>query len=162
MYCYLGILTYIVINFLLGSIQIDSKFYLYSSVIFAFATYYPKVEIRLMMLIPVQVRFIAIGTVFLILLPVLKHPISLVVWIPLLLIYFSNYILFVGIPALRGGARLAQSAKRRRAFKSKQIPDSEAFHRCAVCKRTDVSDPELEFRIGADGREYCEEHLPKP
>jgi hypothetical protein len=24
-----------------------------------------------------------------------------------------------------------------------------------------VSDPTLEFRVGADGHEYCTEHLPK-
>jgi hypothetical protein len=36
-----------------------------------------------------------------------------------------------------------------------------AFHACAHCQRSDLSDPTLEFRVGADGREYCTEHLPK-
>jgi hypothetical protein len=30
-----------------------------------------------------------------------------------------------------------------------------------VCGRTEISDPELDFRMAADGEEYCEDHLPK-
>ena len=160
-FCYFGILTYIVIGFFLGGFLPGGEFYLYASAFFAFATLFPTVELRVMLLIPVQVKYLAMLSAFLILLPGLKQPISLVVWLPILLIYFSNYILFVGIPALRGGAKIAQSAKRRRNFKAKQIPETEAFHRCTVCDRTEISDPDLEFRIDAAGREYCEEHLPE-
>jgi hypothetical protein len=28
-----------------------------------------------------------------------------------------------------------------------------------VCGKTEVSDPHGEFRVGADGKEYCEDHL---
>ncbi|MGQ9661875.1 MAG: site-2 protease family protein [Kiritimatiellia bacterium] len=38
----------------------------------------------------------------------------------------------------------------------------EAFHRCAVCGRTEHDDPNLEFRVCPDcsgGREYCLDHL---
>ena len=31
---------------------------------------------------------------------------------------------------------------------------------CATCDRTEHDDPDLEFRVAADGEEYCKEHLP--
>src|SRR5262249_30238361 len=41
-------------------------------------------------------------------------------------------------------------------------PDSEEspLHQCKICHRTEKSDPLLEFRVGADGSDYCREHLP--
>jgi hypothetical protein len=53
-----------------------------------------------------------------------------------------------------------ESAQRRKRFNSRKDPEDSAFHTCAACDRTDVTDPQLEFRVGGDGREYCEEHLP--
>jgi len=82
------------------------------------------------------------------------------VWLPFFLLAFANYLLFAGIPALRGGVRLAGAANRRKKFNANKLPESEAFHRCATCGKTDASDPALEFRVGTDGEEYCEEHLP--
>lgn len=38
--------------------------------------------------------------------------------------------------------------------------EEEALHCCCVCKRTEKTNPELEFRVSADGQEYCMEHLP--
>jgi GlpG protein len=38
---------------------------------------------------------------------------------------------------------------------------ADAFHECVICKRTDATDPHLDFRVGADGREYCKDHLQK-
>jgi len=34
------------------------------------------------------------------------------------------------------------------------------MHCCVVCKRTDLTHPALDFRVGLDGHDYCEEHLP--
>jgi hypothetical protein len=73
----------------------------------------------------------------------------------------ANYLIFAGIPALRGTAMVIESAQRRRRFTSKKEPDELAFHTCVICHRTDVTDPQLEFRVGSDGREYCAEHLPE-
>jgi hypothetical protein len=38
----------------------------------------------------------------------------------------------------------------------------EALHRCAVCGATELTDPNLDFRVARDGEEYCIAHLPKP
>jgi hypothetical protein len=56
---------------------------------------------------------------------------------------------------------MVESAQRRKRFNAAKEPEVGAFYTCAVCGRTDVSDPDLHFRVGEDGREFCEEHLPK-
>ena len=33
------------------------------------------------------------------------------------------------------------------------------FHHCKICNRTEVSNPELTFRVARDGEEYCSDHL---
>ncbi|MGK0188117.1 MAG: Zn-dependent protease [Verrucomicrobiales bacterium] len=54
-------------------------------------------------------------------------------------------------------------AKRQMEFK-KEMSDvsSSHLHECATCKRTELTDPRLEFRVSSvDDEEYCLEHLPK-
>ena len=80
---------------------------------------------------------------------------------PFVVFSLLNFIIWAGIPALRGTAMVMQSAKRRKTFAVAKGPEGDAFYTCEVCKKTDKSDPNLEFRVGADGKEYCEEHLPE-
>jgi hypothetical protein len=39
-------------------------------------------------------------------------------------------------------------------------PEAPPIHRCAVCGKTDQSDPDLEFRVAGNGNDYCSRHLP--
>ena len=34
--------------------------------------------------------------------------------------------------------------------------------KCATCGATELTDPNLEFRVARDGEEYCLAHLPRP
>ncbi|MDB4802030.1 hypothetical protein OAG92_07255, partial [Akkermansiaceae bacterium] len=49
---------------------------------------------------------------------------------------------------------------RRVKFQS-QSNDSRGrtLHRCVVCNRTELSDPQLDFRVAENGDEYCLDHL---
>ena len=49
---------------------------------------------------------------------------------------------------------------RRREFEEKSMRETEAVHLCAVCKKTELTNPELDFRVARDGEEYCVAHLP--
>lgn len=51
--------------------------------------------------------------------------------------------------------------KRRRNFQRAISRSDDSLHRCAVCGRTERDDADMEFRVGADGEEYCMEHLPR-
>lgn len=154
---YTGILCLIAVNFIHGTPLAGSSITVYATAFLAFATLFPKVEFRLMMIFPVEVRIIAIVMGVGYLLMALQDILAF----PLYVLVLSNYLLWAGIPALRGHARVMQSAQRNRSFQNRQLPDHEPFHQCAVCQRTENHKPELEFRIGSDGREYCSEHLPE-
>jgi hypothetical protein len=152
---YLGIVLILVANFAYPFPIPFSGFALYASAFLAFALMYPKVEILLMFILPVQVGLLGVIEGVLILLLVISEPALL----PFVLLGFANFIFWAGIPALRGTAKVMESAKRRKRFNASKESKEEAFHVCAVCDRTDATDPQMEFRVGADGREYCDEHL---
>lgn len=128
-----------------------------TSAFFAFATLFPKVELRVFFVLPVQIRWLAILATIPFLLLIISIPVS----IAYLGIGFANYIFWAGIPALRRQSRAIKSGSGSRKYKKEKMNDREAFHRCKACGQTEASDPELEFRMAADGEEYCEDHLPK-
>lgn len=154
---YTGILAIIGMNFVFPYGFPGSSLMLYGAAFLAFATLFPRVEILMFLILPVQIRFLGMLTGGLILYNALKHPVML----PFYLLGYANYLIWAALPALRGTARVIEAGKRRKRFNAAKQPASQAFHTCEVCDKTDVSDPYLEFRIGADGREYCTDHLPK-
>jgi len=152
-----GILGLVAGNFLWPKVMPGSGFLLYGAAFFAFATLFPKVEFLLFFILPVQVRVLAwIQAAGMVLMALGDLRLA-----PLFLLGCANYLIFAGVPALRGTARVIDSAQRRRWFNAAKEPESAAFHSCASCDRTDVTDYDLEFRVGRDGREYCIDHLPE-
>ncbi len=155
-FCYAGMLS-ILAAYLILPYQIPyGGLMLYGAAFLAFATLFPKVEILLFFVIPVRIGILGIVQAAAMLVTCLGSP----ALFPFYLIAFLNYFLWAGIPALRGTKRAVDSARRRRRFNAAKLPDTEAFHTCQTCGRTDASNPSLEFRVGQDGNEYCEEHLP--
>lgn len=154
---YTAIVGLIIANFLYPVPMPGSGFFVYTSAFFAFATLFPRHEFLMFLIIPVQVRWLAILGGGLLVFGVIFDPI----YFGFLLLGFGNYLLWAGIPALRGQARIVNSVSRKRKFNKGKAGEGEAFHRCKSCGRTEVSDPELEFRMAADGEEYCEDHLAK-
>lgn len=156
LFCYFGMVAIIIASLVLPAPIPFAGLLLYASAFLAFATLFPKVEILLFFFIPVKVGLLGIVTGAGLAIAALSSP----VMIPALMLALSNYLLWAGIPALRGSARTMQSARRRRQFNVSKAPVDEAFHTCANCGRTDASHPTLDFRVGSDGSEYCSEHLP--
>jgi len=152
-----GFLGLILANFLFPSLMPESGTLIYGAAFFAFATLFPKIEFLLFFILPVQVRFLAWLNAGIWVLAVMRD------WrmLPFLLLGYAGYLLFAGIPALRGKLQSGIGAPFSGAKRRQNASKEAAFHACAKCQRTDVSDPTLEFRVGADGHEYCTEHLPK-
>lgn len=155
LFYYIGIFLTIVANFAYPFNIPLSGFVLYASAFLAFATLFPKTEILLFFVLPIQIRFLGILQGIVVLLMVLTAPILL----PYVLMGFANYILLAAIPSLRGTVSAIDSTKRKKRFNARISSDDRAFHTCASCDRTDTTDPGLEFRVGGDGREYCIDHL---
>lgn len=147
-----GILALIIGNFFLPEVLPGSGFLLYSASFFAFATLFPKVEFLLFFILPVQVRFLAWIQAAVLALTVATH----VGLAPYFLLGYANFLIFAGIPAMRGTA-----ARQKSRLAGESGPEDEAFHTCRACDRTDVTHRELDFRVGHDGHEYCQDHLPE-
>ena len=79
-----------------------------------------------------------------------------------LLAAFSNYLIFFGPDIFhRGATSRATSQRGDSALTRRRAVRPEPLHRCAICGATELSDPNLDFRVARDGEEYCIPHLPK-
>jgi hypothetical protein len=132
-----------------------------TSLLFAFAQFYPDEVIFVMYIIPAKVKWLAwiaaAGLAYhFIVNGDWSYRVSLVVAL-------ANYLIFFGPETYRNARTRRQVAERRRKFEAaKATSPNETLHQCAVCQRTEVTNPELDFRVARDGHEYCREHLPKP
>ena len=161
-----------------------SVYYLNLSLFLAFATMFPDVHFRLFFIIPVRAWILAVFDLVLVLVGLLQMPFTPVNLFSVISI--ANYFLFFGkdianvFPASWrvNAGRLFRKKKNYapRQPKAKKIPFPTAgayeattakvkapyTHRCTVCGRTDVSDPELEFRYCSRCKGYhcyCQDHI---
>ncbi len=66
-----------------------------------------------------------------------------------------GFFSMIGLAALT----LWRHEKKRRQGRLRVREPGPALHACAICHRTEVSHPDLEFRVAGDGRDYCVDHL---
>lgn len=154
---YCGITGLIIANFVFPNVMAGSGFLIYGSSFLAFATLFPRFEFLMFFILPVQVRFLAMIQAGFMVIGLLGNWLLL----PFFLLGCANYLIFAGIPALRGTAQVIESKQRRKRFQAAKEPEEHSFHSCERCDRNEVTDPQLEFRVGKDGREYCIDHLPE-
>lgn len=159
--------------------------YLNLSLFLAYATMYPDSHFLLFFIIPVKAWIFAVLDLALTLYEVisLSIPYFLFPYNLLPLISIANYLLFFGKDIVnvfpvswRANARRLFRKKPSQAKKEKVVPFPSAgsyeattakpkdlyTHRCAVCGRTDVTNPELEFRYCSKCNGYhcyCQEHI---
>lgn len=157
----------------------DMAWYLHLSLLLFFAACSPDSEFLVFFIIPVKAWFL--GVLYVVLTAVsifnLTFPISFFPHNLFPLVALANFFLFTGKdalnllpPALRPNIRrYRQPAPRRTGTipfsgnreESKPRP-APYSHKCTVCGRTDVSNPELEFRYCSrcSGYHcYCSEHI---
>jgi membrane associated rhomboid family serine protease len=133
-----------------------SNTFLNLSLFFAFATVAPDYEIFLFFILRVKMKYIAwiMAGILALQFAVVPLPAKMAMVASL-----ANYLLFFGPAFIREARDRRQAEVRQRKFK---VEETATMHRCAVCGRTEASDPNLDFRVKDDGEEYCTEHLPKP
>lgn len=156
----------------------NMAYYLHLSLLLTFATMHPDSHFLIMFIIPVKGWIIALfdlvltlAEVFNLSFPVFYFPHNLFPFVAI-----GNYLLFFGrdignlIPL--SWRRRAQKPSRKKAqpqtgsvpFKKtqKQAQAADYTHRCTICGRTDVSNPELEFRYCSRCNGYfcyCQDHI---
>jgi hypothetical protein len=128
-----------------------------ASLLFAVGTLAPNLQILLFGIVPLKLKWVALISVVLFLLNFVQGD-----WgtRAAILVTFSNYLLFFGPTFVNQAAASRATLARRAKFEAAKIPDTDTLHKCEACGRTEVSNPELDFRVSADGHEYCTVHLP--
>jgi membrane associated rhomboid family serine protease len=131
---------------------------LITSLFFAFARFYPDEVIYILFILPVKIKWLAWAYAALLLLWFVVGPNSLRA---ALIAAFINYFLFFGPEIIHQARHRHDVSTRHRRFETQSRSPTETLHRCAVCGATELSDPNLDFRVARDGEEYCMAHLPK-
>jgi membrane associated rhomboid family serine protease len=156
-----------------------SSYYLNLSLFLALATMYPDNKVLFMYIIPLKMKYLAWFYLIMLVLDVVGGDFSAV-------FALLNYFLFFGkdcVNVLPGGDRVGSrnlnfhfgSRKQSRpnahwadgytkqSHSTKKVVDAPAYrHKCTVCGRTDVSNPELEFRYCSRCNGYycyCQDHI---
>ena len=145
---------------------IFTAYYFNLSMFFVFATFYPDMQVLLFFFIPLKVKWLALLDLayFVIAFFTTRFPANLFPVIILL-----HYIIFCGgwlIDWLRP-ARFRQRSrtvnfKREAARLNRERAQKPYTYKCDVCGRTDVSNPELEFRYCSRCEGYhcfCQDHI---
>jgi len=125
--------------------------YLYWTLFLAFAIFYPDLEFLLFFILPFKVKYLALISGGLILLDFIEKPDHR---ITIFLSLLSFFIAF-GPAFIRSLQQKGRVASRRSRFESAKQPDNPHLHRCHACGKTEQDDSSLDFRVGADGEDYC-------
>ena len=156
-------------------------YYLNLSLFLSYATMYPNAQFLLLFIIPVKAWIFALIDLLLILYGLIADPFPYNLF-PV--IALANYFLFFG-KDVANVIPISWQANFRRLFRKKPktsqprpkvvpfpsagsyeasvaTPKTPYTHRCTVCGRTDVSNPDLEFRYCSRCKGYhcyCEDHI---
>lgn len=182
-YFFMGVLFHILAAFVSYFILHYSlplgTYYLNMSLFFAYAAIYPNQQFYLFMIIPVKVKWLAwidaayFGyTILQAFLPNQGgHPYYGFVYQALALEAFVSLLNFlIFFIMTRNVKRYSPKEVRRRASYAKAVKEAKVNpnapkgvkHRCTVCGRTELDDPNLEFRYCSKcngNHEYCQDHL---
>jgi hypothetical protein len=125
------------------------------SVFLAFAYLYPDFQLYIFFIIPVKIKWLALLTWIGYAYEVLVGSWSMRL---LVLASISNFLLFFG----KDIYWRMKTGNRKMVFQARQYSSGrEPFHKCAVCGKTDLSNPQMEFRYCSDcgGLGYCKDHI---
>lgn len=156
-----------ILHFLSGGMvgygMMFSPYYIYMSVFLACAAIVPDMELYLYFLIPVKMKWLAIFDVVMLAVSAVRGGMAVRIVIIASLLNFVIFFLFN-----RNMQRFSpkQAARRKKFQHAVKRPENRyeggAKHRCAVCGRTELDDPTLEFRYCSKCKgnfEYCQDHL---
>jgi hypothetical protein len=130
--------------------------FLTNSLFFAYAMFFPDRQILVFFVIPAKMKWLAWLDVFLLGFLLFTSGWGVRAGV---VASFANFILFFA-PAVLGARRRQREQRERFEKFAATLQEVETLHKCVKCGRTEVAAPELEFRVGRDGEEYCTEHLP--
>ena len=155
-------------NVLVGNVF--STYYISLSTFLAYAMCYPVMQVLLMFIIPVKMKWMAIFYVVIVVYEMIQYVMA-GAWYLVIPIVASllNFIIFYF--GTKDFSRYnPKEIHRRNEFRRAMEPQgrmksgsgSVTKHKCAICGRTELDDPNLEFRFCSrcnGNYEYCQDHL---
>lgn len=136
-----------------------STYYVNMSIFLAFSATFPEAQVLLMFIIPIKVKWLGIAYGALLVLEFIMGSVYSRFVMAASLLNFGVFWL----TSKRHIHMSPKQVKRRQEFKREIKRNTKVTkHKCAICGRTEMDSPELEFRFCSkcDGNyEYCQEHL---
>ena len=155
-------------NVLVGSVF--STYYISLSTFLAYAMCYPDMSVLLMFIIPVKMKWMAVFYVVIVAYEMIQY-IMAGAWYLVIPIVASllNFIIFY-FGSKDFSRYNPKEVHRRNEFRRAMEPRGRTGsgggavtkHKCAICGRTELDDPNLEFRFCSrcnGNYEYCQDHL---
>ncbi len=141
-----------------------STYFVNMSIFLGFAATFPDVQVLLMFIIPIKVKWMGIAYAILLGVQFLQSDIVGMIVIGASLL---NFVLFFMMTRSSGiGMRFSPQQVKRRHDYNREIkrakPMSVAKHKCAICGKNSEDNPEAEFRFCSKcngNYEYCQDHL---
>ena len=153
--------------------------YLNLSLFLSYATLFPDAQFLMFFIIPVKAWIFALVDLAIVIMDLIVYPFPYNLFS---VISLANYFLFFGkdvlnVVPLPWRIKLSRLFKKQppqpkrpkvirfdaAAYQAAKEPQKAAYtHRCTICGRTDVSNPELEFRYCSRCKGYycyCEDHI---
>ena len=155
-------------NVLVGSVF--STYYISLSTFLAYAMCYPDMSVLLMFIIPVKMKWMAVFYVVIVAYEMIQYIMAgawyLVIPIVASLLNFIIYYFGTKDFSRYNPKEIHRRNEFRRAMepqgRMKSGSGSVTKHKCAICGRTELDDPNLEFRFCSrcnGNYEYCQDHL---
>lgn len=154
------VIAAILIYVITGQVYYLDTTFINASLFLAFAFEYPDMEVLLMFILPIKMKWLAYASMAVYAVSFIQGNLGTKIAI---IVSLLNFILFFTSIIRRKGYSPKQ-VQRRMVYKKavKQKQNASKKHRCAVCGRTEDDDETLEFRYCSrcnGNYEYCQEHL---
>ena len=146
----------------LSAVGLVSTNYITMSIFLAFAAISPDMEVMLYFILPIKMKWMALVYVVMALYYFIAGGIVNRVAIAASLLNFVIFFLSSRNMRRFGPREQARKARFKRQSRPHMTYANGARHRCAVCGRTELDDPNLEFRFCSKCKgnyEYCQDHL---
>ena len=142
-----------------------STYYINMSILLAFAATFPDMQVLLMFVIPVKMKWLGIIYGVMLVFELFQNvgsPLAGIFYRTAIVASLLNFVIF-WITSRSHINMSPREIKRRQEFKHEVKKNMKiSGHKCAICGRTDADDPTLEFRFCSkcEGNyEYCQNHI---
>ncbi|MDE6621071.1 MAG: hypothetical protein K2K74_11415 [Lachnospiraceae bacterium] len=140
-----------------------STYFVNMSIFLGFAATFPEIQVLLMFIIPIKVKWMGIAYGVLLVVQFFQSDVigKIVIGASLL-----NFVVFFLMTRSGFGMRISPRQVRRRHEYNREVkrakPVSVSKHKCAICGKNSEDNPDAEFRFCSKcngNYEYCQDHL---